>query len=175
MRMMDPTRLQLAQSVAVGGRRFRYGFVDTGVPHTVVPVRRLEQVAVERLGCALRHHRRFSPSGTNVDFIQPDGRGGARLRIRTYERGVEAETLACGTGVAAAAIVHAMNHGGPRQALSARRRYRLGVQTRSGDVLRVSFAVVSSSSLRPHVTDLILEGEARWVFDAVVGWPMRRR
>ncbi len=173
MRMTDPMRLQLDQSLTVGDQRLRYGFVDTGVPHVVVPVNRLEQVAVEPLGRAVRHHRRFSPRGTNVDFVQPDGRRAQRLRVRTYERGVEEETLACGTGVAAAAVIYALNNGVRGQGAGKRQQYHIDVQTRSGDVLRVSFAVTAGGAA-PRITDLVLDGQARRVFDATIEWPMRR-
>jgi diaminopimelate epimerase len=79
-----------------------YAFANTGVPHAVIECEDLDRVDVDALGARIRHHVRFAPRGTNVNFITvtaPDS-----LRIRTYERGVEAETLACGTGVAAAAV-----------------------------------------------------------------------
>ncbi len=83
-------------------------FVNTGVPHAVVRIANLQELDLPTLGSALRHHKLFSPEGTNANFVkvEPD----ATLSIRTYERGVEAETLACGTGATAAALV-AVEHG----------------------------------------------------------------
>lgn len=80
-------------------------FVNTGVPHVVVWVDDVQAVDVITLGRAIRHHEHFAPQGTNADFaqVEPDG----TLTVRTYERGVEAETLACGTGATAAAVVGA--------------------------------------------------------------------
>ena len=78
-------------------------FIDTGVPHAVVFVQDLEGVDVTGMGRKIRYHRSFRPAGTNVDFVKVEGEG--HLRIRTYERGVEDETLACGTGAVAAALV----------------------------------------------------------------------
>ena len=75
-------------------------FVNSGVPHAVG---NLATVNVPELGSFIRHHPLFAPAGTNADFIQLTGP--QSLSIRTYERGVEAETLACGTGIAAAALV----------------------------------------------------------------------
>lgn len=80
-------------------------FVNTGVPHVVIWVDDVQTVDVIKLGRAIRHHEQFAPHGTNADFVQLDENG--TLRIRTYERGVEAETLACGTGATAAAVVGA--------------------------------------------------------------------
>ncbi len=77
-------------------------FLDTGVPHYVEFVDRLDDVNVACRGRAIRYDSRFR-AGTNVDFVEVAGAG--RIRVRTYERGVEAETLACGTGATAAALV----------------------------------------------------------------------
>jgi len=82
--------------VEAAGRSFEGQAVVAGVPHFVVPVERVEWVPVQEWGAALRHHPRFEPHGTNVDFVARLGPG--RVAMRTYERGVEAETLACGSG-----------------------------------------------------------------------------
>ena len=81
--------------------------LDTGVPHAVVPVPAdvLPVLDIPRIGSWVRHHSAFAPAGTNVDFIARPADGGDAIPIRTYERGVEAETLACGTGITAAALV----------------------------------------------------------------------
>ena len=78
-------------------------FVNTGVPHAVAVVDDLATVDVPALGAFIRRHPLFAPAGTNADFIQITGPDA--LAIRTYERGVEAETPACGTGITAAALV----------------------------------------------------------------------
>jgi diaminopimelate epimerase len=75
---------------------------DTGVPHLVVPVDDVDLVDVPRWGAALRRDAAFAPAGTNVNFVAPVGDA---WRIRTFERGVEAETQACGTGASATALV----------------------------------------------------------------------
>ncbi len=77
-------------------------YYDTGVPHAVTIVDNLDEIPVERWGREIRYHRRFMPDGANVDFVQV--LDSHRLAIRTYERGVEGETMACGTGVIASAI-----------------------------------------------------------------------
>jgi diaminopimelate epimerase len=108
---------------------FRGWFVDTGVPHLVIALegRQLADLDVVATAPPLRHHPRFAPAGCNVDFIAP-GRPGDPIPIRTYERGVEAETLACGTGIAAAAV-----------ALAAFTDHRppLAFRTAGGDLLQV--------------------------------------
>lgn len=169
MRMTDPVNIRLDFSVDLCGRPIRMSTVDTGVPHAVVPVDAINHVDVARDGRALRLHQAFAPRGTNVNFIQADPGRPNRLRIRTYERGVEEETLACGTGIAAAAVVHGLKIGNGRS-----HRRRLEVRPRSGDVLTVSFAVSHRGSI-PHITDLVLEGAAARVFDGMMKWPMRRR
>lgn len=80
-------------------------FLNTGVPHAVAPVADLENIDVETLGRSLRHNPAFGAGGANVDFVQVRGR---RVFVRTYERGVEGETLACGTGLTAAAVALAL-------------------------------------------------------------------
>jgi len=90
-------------AVRAEGRSWDVLFLDTGVPHAVVRVTALalEAFPVLQVGRALRRHRAFGRAGTNVDFVAGAGRS---LRVRTYERGVEDETLACGTGAVAAAL-----------------------------------------------------------------------
>ena len=123
--------------------------VDTGVPHAVVFVPDVRRVPVEAWGRNIRRHRLFSPAGTNVDFVEVKNRH--TLSIRTYERGVEAETLACGTGAAAAGVV---------SIAAGRCRSPIGVCTRSGKQLTVRF----DPDTRGQST-LSLEGEVQWAFE----------
>ncbi|MBI4003748.1 MAG: diaminopimelate epimerase [Candidatus Omnitrophica bacterium] len=162
MRMTNPTRLRMDLSLRVNGQTLRATHLNTGVPHTVVPVTQLDRLAVDELGRALRSHRAFSPGGTNVDFIQPSA-ATKRLRVRTYERGVEAETLACGTGVAASAVAYVLANGSRDR----RKRHRVTVEARSGDLMTVSFAVAGSGR-GVAVTDLVLEGRARRICEGTV-------
>lgn len=87
----------------------REDFVVAGVPHKIVPVKNLAKVDVDGEGRAIRNDEEFAPDGTNVDFVsyrQPD-----RATVRTYERGVEAETGACGTGAIASAVIGVADYG----------------------------------------------------------------
>jgi len=77
---------------------------NTGVPHLVIPVEDIETVSVQEWGSRLRHHEMFAPRGTNVNWVAPAA-GKDEFFMRTFERGVEAETLACGTGASAVAVV----------------------------------------------------------------------
>ena len=172
-RMTDPIGLELTHSLKGDRGRRRIGFINTGVPHAVVPVQRLDDVDVERLGRVLRYHRSFLPGGANVDFIQPDPRRKNYLRVRTYERGVEGETPACGTGVAASAILQTLWQDRRGRGNGTPRRRKAKVETRSGDVLAVSFAV-KGHGRDVRVTDLVLEGDAALVFRGEIVWPLRR-
>ena len=90
-------------------RDLRAGFVNSGVPHAIVPVSDLSAADVAGEGRRIRFSAEYAPDGTNVDFVAYDPPG--RLAIRTYERGVEAETGACGTGSVAAALVGVAQYG----------------------------------------------------------------
>ena len=126
--MPAPALLREAFTVTAAGRRWQASWWNTGVPHAVVRVPSVDAVPVASAGRALRRHRAFGHAGANVDFVSVDA-GGKRLRLRTYERGVEDETLACGTGVvAAAAAAQAFGWA----------RLPVAVVTRGGDTLRVS-------------------------------------
>ena len=100
--MSDPHSIQLGQSMQLSGQDYEVHSINTGVPHTVIFVKDLKEAPVVQVGRELRHHPRFAPAGTNVNFVQILDQ--SSLAIRTYERGVEDETLACGTGIVAAAL-----------------------------------------------------------------------
>lgn len=103
VQLTEPKGLELNIKLDVDGREVTAHFVNTGVPHTVVPVDDVAAVDVAALGRAIRFHERFAPAGTNVNFVQIVDAG--HTRVRTYERGVEGETYACGTGVSAVQVV----------------------------------------------------------------------
>ena len=101
--MTPPTELNLDGSLLVDEQQFHYSSVNTGVPHVVVEAQDLEELNVQELGALFRNHPHFLPNGTNVNFVKVTGSNS--LDARTYERGVEGETLACGTGLVACGII----------------------------------------------------------------------
>lgn len=104
IRMTPPHSFRFDRQIEVAGQMFMVHSVDTGVPHAVIFVDDLAIVDVVGLGRLIRHHPVFAPAGTNVNFV---GRTESGFGIRTYERGVEDETMACGTGVVAGALIAA--------------------------------------------------------------------
>jgi len=127
-------------------------YLNTGVPHLVVIVNQIDSVAVEKAGRILRNLDQFSPAGTNVNFVQVSDLG---LRVRTYERGVEGETLACGTGNVAAAMA--------AEIVFNRGLQEYNCETHGGQ-LKVSFTRQDAN----HFNDVWLEGPAVKVFEGTV-------
>lgn len=127
--------------------------IDTGVPHAVIFVSDAEGAQVASLGREIRWHSVFAPRGTNVNFAQV--LGPSHIRVRTYERGVEGETLSCGTGVTASALVAAALHGfgSPVQ-----------VRVQSGDTLEVAFRKAGQ-----EFREVQLTGPAEFVFQGMIG------
>ena len=150
--MTEPTRLRLGKKVVVAGRKVVVDFLNTGVPHAVLFVRSVRSIDVAKQGRAIRYHSAFAPSGTNVNFVEI-GRGN-RIHVRTYERGVEGETLACGTGVVASSILSNLRRG---------LRSPILVTTRGGDHLRVGFSMVNGQARK-----VTLQGPARIVYTGVI-------
>jgi diaminopimelate epimerase len=152
LQMSRPDDLRLRLEVPVDGEKIQAHYVDSGVPHVVVPVARIEEVDVRSLGATLRHHPMFAPRGANANFSEQCGP--RKIAIRTYERGVEDETLACGTGVVASAIIFAAseNVDGP-----------IDVLVRGGDTLQVDFTRDGDS-----FSKVMLTGPADFVFDGTI-------
>jgi diaminopimelate epimerase len=152
LQMTDPTDLRLNVELRVADQRKTVHLINSGVPHVVIPVRKINDADVRREGAAIRYHKMFSPNGTNVNFIEK--RGSNKIAIRTYERGVEDETLACGTGIVASALIFAAteNAGGP-----------ISVIARGGDELRVGFETVDG-----HFRNVTLTGPAEFVFEGTI-------
>ncbi len=149
VRLVTPKDFRERAEIDVLGHRLHYSFINTGVPHAVIFVEGLAKIDVEGLGRGIRHHASFKPKGTNVNFAEV--KSPAEIHVRTYERGVEKETLACGTGSTAPAIVSTLL------------RYTkppVRVKTSGGEILTIDFTRSGNK-----ITNVTLEGEAHFVFE----------
>jgi diaminopimelate epimerase len=151
--MGRPTDHRAPKNYTIEGADHVIHFMNTGVPHAVEFVDDLEAVDVVSLGRTIRRHEAFTPKGTNANFAKVLEPG--KLLLRTYERGVEGETLACGTGVCAAALLHAAADGVSSPVF---------VTVRGGDTMRVDFAREADGSF----AGARLTGPADFVFDGVI-------
>ena len=128
IQMSGPFGLEQDIALQVGDEHLDVHFLNTGVPHAVVFVGDIAEVPVKEWGAGLRYHEHFAPKGTNANFVHRIGT--SHIAIRTYERGVEDETLACGTGTVACAILHHLRTGHPAP---------ISVDVKSGDSLEINF------------------------------------
>jgi len=147
----EDTRCDL--SLAVEEETFDCDYTVVGIPHLVTYVEDIAAVDVARWGRSLRHHPTFQPRGVNVNFVQVLAAG--EIAIRTYEYGVEAETLSCGTGSSAAAILATLRFDWPADIRRGDRPVL--VHAKGGDVLRVFLAVGDDE----RVEDVCLETVVR--------------
>lgn len=151
--MSAPFDLKLSQTLPVAGETLTVHSINTGVPHAVVFSDDADSVDVRKLGAGLRYHEAFAPKGANANFVQvlaPDS-----IRIRTYERGVEDETLACGTGMVACALIHHELSGAPSP---------IRVRVQGGDTLAVGFEETAPHQYR----NVTLFGPADFAFTGAV-------
>jgi diaminopimelate epimerase len=152
VQLTPPGAPDLNRPVTVEGREITVHSINTGVPHAVTYVADADSVAVFELGRKLRFHEVFQPKGTNVNFVEVKGRN--HIRVRTYERGVEGETLACGTGVTACALVSHLVHGFTSP---------VRVRVQNGDILKVSFNKTADG-----FADVRLQGPAVVNFEGTI-------
>ncbi len=151
LQMSGPKDLRLNLDLSALEQTFRCHYIDSGVPHVVIPVESIAKVNVREIGAAVRHHAEFAPRGANVNFLERRGGG---IAIRTYERGVEDETLACGTGVVASALIFAATEGAESP---------VSVVVKGGDELQVGFEKEGD-----RFTNVTLTGPAEFVFEGTV-------
>ncbi len=151
LQMSEPHSLQPGTTLDLAGEKHTVHFVNTGVPHAVVFVDDLEAIDIRKLGAATRFHPHFAPRGTNANFVrQIDTQ---TIAIRTYERGVEDETLACGTGMVACALI-------THELTGAASPVR--VKVRGGDTLEVAFEKAGETFKNVKLTgpaDFVFEGD----------------
>ncbi|MCY4404461.1 MAG: diaminopimelate epimerase [Candidatus Poribacteria bacterium] len=146
--MSDPTDIRINVPLRLDDGVHKVGFANSGVPHVVFFVDDLESTDVFDLGQQTRYHVDFKPAGTNANFIRIHSQ--EMLEIRTYERGVENETLACGTGSIASAIV---------SATLGKVKSPVSVKTASGVMLKIHFDLKNDEA-----KNVYLEGDARVIF-----------
>ncbi|MBR9976867.1 MAG: diaminopimelate epimerase [Bacteroidetes bacterium] len=167
VRLSFPPPLQIERDIVLENSlgTMRADYIDNGAPHLLLftddlPAElqtTLAGIDLTRIAAELRHHERFAPRGCNINIVELDA--GGVLSIRTFEKGVEAETEACGTGTLAAGMMAHLRFG-----LSP----PLNIRTHGGDILRIHFTPTSPT---PHDApayfsrDLLLEGPAVLVFD----------
>lgn len=152
LEVFPPADVVLDRPLVLAGKRIAGSFLKVGVPHYVILESRDDfwEQAVVPLGRAIRNHRDLAPDGANVNFVRVRSR--SEIEVRTYERGVEAETLACGSGVVASVAV---------SALSGLIDSPVSVLTRSGIRFSVSF---SPGEGKHAIAGVLLSGDARLVY-----------
>ncbi len=148
--MPPPVDLRTGLHVDLGGEERTISFMNSGVPHAVLFLDEGVEIPVKEWGHVIRFHDLFQPAGTNANFVQPLADGG--IRVRTYERGVEDETMACGTGAVASAIFAAI------QGLAAS---PVKVTTSGGDQLTIVFDLKDD----PAAENVYLQGPARMIYE----------
>lgn len=131
--MGNPTKFQPTITLSFGDQKLDAAYLDTGVPHVVVFVEDIEKIDLASLGPYVRNHPDFAPSGTNLNIAQVGSN--QKIKMRTYERGVEGETLGCGTGAAAVAIAAAHKYQIPSPVC---------IETKSREELVVGFGTTKS-------------------------------
>ena len=141
--LTPPHSIEYDKELVYKGKTYTYHTVNTGVPHVVIFVDDISNIPVAELGAFIRYHHNFAPSGTNVNFVEVRSR--EDIYIRTYERGVEAETYACGTGAVASVVIA---HGQGMVAEST------NVHTLSGECLTISL----------EGKDVFLKGPVAYVY-----------
>jgi diaminopimelate epimerase len=154
IRLTSPSALRLDRLVSLEDGEQTVDSLNTGVPHAVLFTADNHAVPVQRRGREIRHHTLFQPAGTNVNFVQL--LAGDGLYVRTYERGVEDETMACGTGAVAAAIIAACR-GMVKPPVT--------VTTSGGEQLQVHFRLDQQPF---RVEDVFLQGPALVIYEGML-------
>jgi diaminopimelate epimerase len=163
LEMPEPRDIRLDFDMKIAGRELRASFVNTGVPHVVIFSSDVSKIDVNGLGRVIRNSHMFAPAGANVNFacVRP----GNRIFLRTYERGVEGETDACGTGAVATAVVAGIKN---------LVKSPVNCTTTGGEALKVYFRLTETQGTKDlinPVCDVYLEGKVGISFTGVLATP----
>lgn len=150
LKMTDPKDLWVNIDLNIGSQFYKVHYINTGVPHTVFFVGNIDTISAKEVGKQIRFHKQFQPEGTNANFAQIVNN--KTIKVRTYERGVEDETLACGTGSVASALLSFY--------LKLTDKSPVSVETKGGETLKVHFDLKSDK-----FSNVWLEGSARIVYE----------
>ena len=159
LKMKDPVGFKPNQEIKLDQKNIKGNYLNTGTDHTVIflednpGIGELESADILNLGRSIRFHKVYQPLGTNVNFVTK--RDSNNIKIRTYERGVEGETLACGTGSVASALLSALKFG---------MKSPINVNVLSGSVLYIGFEKDETNSFK----NVTLKGPAETVFEGIV-------
>jgi diaminopimelate epimerase len=149
LKMTDPYNLEVKLSIPVEGKLIEISQINTGVPHVIHYVNDLDAFDVFQIGRIIRFHEHYQPEGTNANFVEVKDKHA--IKIRTYERGVEDETLACGTGSVASALISSWK--GLVES-------PVNVTVRSGEILTIYFTKTDHG-----FEDIYLEGKTKVVYE----------
>ena len=153
VRLSDPTDYHASVPITVSDIKINVSTINTGVPHTIVYVDNLENINVAKIGGIIRYHSKFKPRGTNVNFAEQISED--LVHARTFERGVEDETKACGTGSVAVAIVTYLR---ANPGITNKMNAKMRVRTASKEILEVTFDLIDGV-----VSNVWLKGSAKLI------------
>jgi diaminopimelate epimerase len=149
LEMPSPESIICNQTLLIEGEKHPVSFINTGVPHVVKFVGDIDNCEVFKTGRLIRYHDQYKPAGANANFAYVNGR--SSMAVRTYERGVEDETLACGTGAVASVLIAYL-----KDMVSS----PVAVRTRGGGILTVHFKYAMY-----RFEEVFLEGDARLIYE----------
>lgn len=153
VRLSPPKDYRAKVSLNISEHTIHVSYIDTGVPHVVVFVHSLKLIDVALIGRVIRHHQEFKPRGTNVNFVEQTRKD--LIDVRTYERGVENETKACGTGSVAAAIIAYLK---AHPDVTDKKNAKMKVRTAGGEILEITFDLLDGV-----VSNVWLKGSANFI------------
>ena len=155
--LSQPKELKLDIKIKINSRSITVHHIDTGVPHAIIFVSGLDKINVEKIGSLIRNHTKFKPRGVNTNFVEQIGKN--KINVRTFERGVEGETKACGTGSVASGIISYLRS---NPDLKNKTNATIKVKTKSSEILDISFDLKEGIC-----TNVWLKGSATFIAKGV--------